>query len=114
MEEHEHGQGPLGPGRADNLQGDRLTVDLDRPLADFDAREVDFHRGLGAGQDCPGITWAQLFQGTATAGGKGIEECLGVVLDAGAAGGEGLADAEGEEGGGQGLLHEVHGEILLI
>ena len=110
VEEHEHRQFAFDLGRPHHFQVDGLAIDLDRLVADFNPGQVNLYRRLGTGQHRTGILRAQLFQRFATAGGEGFEEGLGVVFDTRAAGGECVADGEGEEGGGQGFF-DVHAQF---
>ncbi|MNO80247.1 hypothetical protein D3C76_714440 [compost metagenome] len=113
MEEHEHRQLTLDLGRAHDLQGDRLAIDLNAALRDFNAGQIDLDRGLGAGQYRTGVFRAELFEGLAAALLQRFEKRLGVLFDTRAAGGERAGHGEGEEAGGEGLVDNVHARILF-
>lgn len=100
--------------RTDDFQIDGLPVDLDRPVADDDTRQNDFHRILCAGQNCPSIFRAQLFKRLAATSGDCFKKGQVRVFNTWAARSEGIADGEGEEGGGQGLGDDVHEEFLFF
>jgi hypothetical protein len=109
VEEHEHRQFTFDLGWAHDFQVDGLAIDADCAVTDFNTRQINLHRILRTREHRSGIFWAQLLKRLATTGGEGFEEGLGVVFDARAAGRKCVADAEREEGNGQGFFEDVHG-----
>ncbi|MNG98757.1 hypothetical protein D3C79_579090 [compost metagenome] len=113
MEEHEHRQLTLDLGRAHDLQGDRLAIDLNAALRDFNAGQIDLDRGLGAGQYRTGVFRAELFEGLAAALLQRFEKRLGVLFDTRAAGGERAGYRQGQKGSSEGFVDNVHERILF-
>ncbi|MCY1172325.1 hypothetical protein D9M73_124580 [compost metagenome] len=111
VEEHEHRQLALDPGRPDDGQADRLAVDLNGLLADIGFWQRQLHPGLRAHQHGAGLGGRHLLHRLAGSGVQNVEERLGVVFNPGTC--ERVADGQGEKGTGQDFAESVHVRFLF-
>jgi hypothetical protein len=92
VEEHEHRQLTLDPGRPDDGQAQRLAVDLNSLLADIGFWQRQLDSGLRAHQYGAGLRQASFAPSVCQCRhSTRIEECLGVVLNVT---GERIADGQ--------------------
>ncbi|MNM87047.1 hypothetical protein D3C81_992170 [compost metagenome] len=110
VEEHEHRQLVLDPGRPDDSQAQRLAVDLNGLLADIGFRQRQLDPGLRTHQHGAGIGRCHLLHRFAGAGIQHIKECLGVVFNVA---GKCTVDGQSEKGTGQDFAESVHVHFLF-